>query len=360
MTCDEIRLRILNHINDQKIGVGGRLPTFRSMANEYETSIPTVQRAVAMLISEGVLFSKVGSGTYVCSPEACSQKRKQLIGILLPYSHGVAPDFISDALDGLSTLLMEKDFIPVAVSPPPGSRGNCRAEVELALVKHLVAQGIAGLIIASAVAAGDPFWNELAKLEIPVIYLNNKGNNTSECDYVTSDNYLGGRLAAQHLIENGKTPCAFVSNMDHSRVESERLRGFTDTLTAAGLPSPVLINSEKRKKNKSLPLKKILGDCKGIFGINDSTAIGILTELRREQIRVPEECGVIGFDDSELCEHVMPRLDSIRQQSRLMGERAAELMIRRLEHPEARDSVTITLRVELVRRDSTTSSLAEA
>lgn len=357
MTCNEIRLHILNCIHSKKIGIGGRLPTFRAMADECKTSIPTVQRAVAMLVSEGILSSKVGSGTYVCGTEAYSQK--QLIGVLLPYSHGVAPDFISNVLDGLSTYLIKKDFIPVVVSPPPGTRGNCRVAVELSLVEHLVAQGIAGLIIASAVAADDPFWNKLNKLKIPVVYLNNKGNCTSECDYVASDNYQGGKLAARRLIETGKTPCAFVSNMDKSKVEAERLRGFTDVLVAAGLPPPVLIDSEKRQKSKSLSMKKILGECKGIFGINDSTAIGILTELRKEQIAVPKECGVIGFDDSELCEHVVPRLDSIRQQSRLMGERAAELIIRRLEQPEALDAVTITLRVELVCRDSVSSCSTE-
>ena len=354
MTCDEVKQHILKRIESSKIGAGERLPPFRALANEFETSIPTVQRAVAMLVSEGVLFSKIGSGTYVCDKTSRGDS-KRMVGILLPYSQRIEQNFISEVLEGARARLLEKGYIPVAVSPPPGLSGKCRSEAELALVEQLIGQGIAGIVIDSGVAENDPLWARLDKLKIPVVFFNNKGIGDSECDYVTSDNYQGGRLVANRLIEAGKTPCAFVSNMDESKVETDRLRGFSDALKSAGFPPPTLINIEMFKGNKSPNIREILGKCKGIFAINDSTAIGMLTRLRNEGISVPGECGVIGFDDSELCEHVIPRLDSVRQQSRFMGERTAELMMRRLENHNVLDTVTVKLHVDLICRDSVSS-----
>ena len=83
IVSDDVRDFILDYIKDQKITVGQRLPSLRAIAAESGASMPTVQRAVAMLVSEGNLYSKIGSGTFVAER---NNVESSLIGIL-HYQH---------------------------------------------------------------------------------------------------------------------------------------------------------------------------------------------------------------------------------------------------------------------------------
>ena len=94
---------------------------------------------------------------------------------------------------------------------------------------------------------------------------------------------------------------------------------------------------------------------RGVFGTNDADAVKMMNFFRENGVAVPGEIGVIGVDDGEICEHVTPRLDSIRQHAAVMGRKAAELLLERVRNGMGDDFVTIKIRGELVTRESVVS-----
>ena len=351
MTCSEVRLHILRLISQGGIAPGGRLPTFRALARECDTSVPTVQRAVAMLASEGVLVSRVGSGTYV--RERRSRSSGRLLGVLSPNSGTLFANFISDAENAIREVFFAADCVPVVVYPRAQLHGRERKEEELTLIRQLLRQGVAGLIINSG--SGLNLEPELRSSGIPVVYFNNPGTDHGGFDFVSSDNYQIGRLAAERLISAEKFPCAVVGDSLATYAVSERVLGFSDFCREAGVPEPRVISSDQLPVTYPVELLDEFRGVRGVFGTNDANAVKMMNFFRENGVAVPGEIGVIGVDDGEICEHVTPRLDSIRQHAAVMGRKAAELLLERVRNGMGDDFVTIKIRGELVTRESVVS-----
>ena len=348
MTCSEVRQHILRLISRGGIAPGGRLPTFRVLARDCGTSVPTVQRAVAMLVSEGVLVSRIGSGTYVL--ERGSRPAGKLLGVLFPSGGNMFRNFCSEAEDAIREVFLAADCVPVVVYPRRALRGRERKEEELKLIRQMLRQGIAGLIVNSG--SGLRLEPELRSSGIPVVYFNNPGTDRGGFDFVTSDNYQIGRLAADRLIGAGKTPCAIVADSVTTDAVADRITGFRDRLREAGVPEPEVIDSDRLPVPFPLETAERFAGVHGIFGTNDSDAMNSLDLCRRAGLRVPGDIGVIGVDDNEICEHVTPRLDSIRQHAAAMGRKAAELLLDRVRNGAGIDFVTVRFCGELVERES--------
>lgn len=355
VTCDEVKPKILDNIRRNRIRAGQRLPSFRALAREFGSSIPTVQRAVSMLVSEGLLTSKVGSGTYVSESSPPSSK---FVGVLMPHIPPNAGNFMTDAFVSMRKILLDHGYFPVSVEPTPNTSGQVRDREELELIRKLVSQGMAGIIVDSCADEASPIWRELQLLNIPVLCFNNSGRGAGNLDCVSANNYQGGVLAAERLLVTGRRAPVIVSDpFDGSSSVRDRIRGFIETMREAGvavapdaiIPCGVLL--EGKEPDDAAAGRFRAADA--VFGINDGMAIIAMKVLQRTGRRIPADVAVIGFDDSELCEHVTPRLDSVRQASAHMGRRAAELLLERIENPANRaDTIQLKTMVSLVIRDS--------
>lgn len=356
VTCEEVKPKILDSINKNRIRAGQRLPSFRALAQEYGASIPTIQRAVSMLASEGRLTSRVGSGTYVTEQ---SQSNSKFVGVLMPHIPQRSGNFMTDAFSSMRKVILDHSYFPVSVEPTPNTSGEVRDKEELALINKLVAQGMAGIIVDSCAGEDSPIWSKLQQLNIPVLCFNNSGKGSGYLDSVSADNYRGGALAAERLLSANRKNVAVMSDpFDGSSSVRDRVRGFCETMNAAG----VTVNSDKiislhnmtlNEKESNAEVVNRLKDVDGIFGINDGTAIRTMNLLIQAGKRIPKDVAIVGFDDSELCEHVSPRLDSVRQASSHMGRRAAELLLERIENPVNRmDTIQLKTQVSLIIRDS--------
>ncbi|MDR0932955.1 MAG: substrate-binding domain-containing protein [Victivallales bacterium] len=342
MKCSEVKDKILAVIEEKQLRPGMKIPPFRTLAAELKSCVPTIQRAIAQLVSEGILTSRVGSGTYVAT---LAGKNDKMIGILIPHSTGLSPDFITENLEVIRHTLMANGYIPITVSPPSSSTGKERSKAERNLIMQLIEHQVSGIIIDSLAPGDDDFWGDLEKLSVPVVLFNNCGFAPTRFDCVLSDNYRGGYLAGLRLIEANRHNCCFYSTDDGSVVEQERFRGFCVAFGDAGLTQPIVINHNKENFDRAC-------QCDGIFCLNDNIAYEVIKGLKTAGIAVPEKISVMGFDNSLLCTSTEPNMDSIEQQFRVMGQRTAELMMRRIENPNLREQVTVRLDVTLIRRHS--------
>jgi LacI family transcriptional regulator len=149
------------------------------------------------------------------------------------------------------------------------------------------------------------------------------------------DNFEGGRLAAQHLIDFGHQRIAFISGDPQHPDATERLRGYRAAIEASGIaydPSLVM-PGEFHEVSGLLAVDRLLETNQrftAIFAANDQMAFGAALGLHRRSLRVPEDVSLVGFDDLPTSLYAIPPLSTIHQPAYELGRLAASAMLQLL------------------------------
>lgn len=173
-------------------------------------------------------------------------------------------------------------------------------------------------------------------------------------------NYAVGRMAARYLADAGFQrfgAVGSVSSEDTSDTRGEeRLRGFSDELTAAGIPSDLIL------RQGSAPVSYSHGAAafatliarepglEALFAVSDLSAIGVMMECRRRNLEIPRQISLIGFGDFEVAAAVHPALTTIGVDFRGMGRRAGELLVSLLSSPPNVRPAHIDVGLSLIER----------
>ena len=149
------------------------------------------------------------------------------------------------------------------------------------------------------------------------------------------DNFEGGRLATQHLIDLGHRSIAFISGDPDHPDAVERLRGYRAALEAAGLAydAKLVIPGEFHEVSGLLAVDRLLERRQrftAIFAANDQMAVGAVLGLHRRSLRVPEDVSVVGFDDLPSSLFSIPPLSTIHQPAYELGRLAASALVKLL------------------------------
>lgn len=178
---------------------------------------------------------------------------------------------------------------------------------------------------------------------------------------VSVNDYQGGYLATQECIRHGHRRIAFVSTGNFpitSTVIQNRFRGYEAALRNAGIPQePELLigfpNSYDGGKKcgeyfLSLPQEK---RPTAVFATSDILAIGLITCLKKNGYRVPDDFSVVGYDNLTISSLFEPQLTTVSQNLHQKAAAAAALLTGTIETASLQDK-TIHIDVELIRRGS--------
>ncbi|MCD0452275.1 LacI family transcriptional regulator [Actinocorallia sp. API 0066] len=221
-------------------------------------------------------------------------------------------------------------------------------EKERRCLDFLEEQGVSGLIVTPVGLDA----RRVARLRahgIPVVFVDRRIAGVNACS-VTVDHVAGGRLAAEHLTALGRHDLAFVTAEPETPPLRQRRAGALRALTQAGrtapltIAEPALSPAAGRRAAQRLLDFGTLPD--GILCANDLIAIGVVNELVRAGVKVPQDVAVVGYDDIELAASAVVPLTTVRQPRRDLGRIATELA---LADAEGRH---IVLAPELVVRES--------
>lgn len=183
------------------------------------------------------------------------------------------------------------------------------------------------------------------------------GHKEIELPTVRTDDVLGGRLAAEHLVELGHQDLIQVCGPLHMNGFERRFRGFNEALFDAGISrqcdrdfcGALSVDFGLQAATKLIEADELPT---AVFVHNDETATGLMHGLVRAGIRVPEDVSVIGYDDMPYAAVFNPGLSSVRLPRRDWGRLACEMLISILESkPEVSGPVIIP--PKLVARAST-------
>ncbi len=176
---------------------------------------------------------------------------------------------------------------------------------------------------------------------------------------VVGDDWAGGRLAAEHLIEQGHRRCGYIYFGQHPEYsihpEVQRLAGFRQTLAEHGIPLPdeyvkYVPLSRQGVWDKLCELFELPEPPTGLFVPADELAIRVIHVAREAGKHVPDDISVIGFDNIDIAEHVA--LTTINQSLSESGKIAAELLLARLADRN-RSIQQVRLPVRLEQRHTT-------
>ncbi len=199
-------------------------------------------------------------------------------------------------------------------------------------------QHAAGLLVVPASSKDAPMLATVREAGIPLVLIDREIR--LDADMVLVDNANGARLAVSHLIKTKHHRIAIIAGPQTLTTGRERLRGYTEALTDAGLPidqNLIKIGNFKIDSGYALTyeLMQSANPPDAIFTSNNMMSLGCLRALHELNLQIPDQVALVGFDDMPWAEDLNPPLTVIAQPSYEMGQQALELLLKRISDRDA-------------------------
>lgn len=204
----------------------------------------------------------------------------------------------------------------------------------------------------------DDWVKQLNKTTVPTVLLDNYIPVNPHVGYVGTDSVEGISLAVNHLYLLGHKKIAFLNGSKNSMVSDERYQAFIQSMTEHGLvPEEGLIEYGYYVPDcaKYHVPGFLENGATAILCASDLIASGVIVELTKRGLRVPEDISVIGFDDLPLAAQLTPPLTTVRQDRTDLGK-SAFLLLDGLIHKVSVSKML--LRAKFIERNSTATANA--
>ncbi|MFC7626021.1 LacI family DNA-binding transcriptional regulator [Microlunatus sp. GCM10028923] len=275
-----------------------RPATLKDVAAECGVSVPTASR---VLNGGGHVSAETRRRIHEAAerldfrPNALAQSfalgRSFTVGVLAQKASG---NFSTPVITGIIAELSRRDVAVLVYD----DEDNVSARPDN--LRTLQARRVDGIIVVGD-GTDMPFPSISKMFRTPVIHVFGVSESPEDTCFLPDD-VQAGRLAAAHLLDQGRTRIAHVTAMRYSRAVRGRLKGFSAELEAAGRP---LALAEPLFGDWTIPwgyragqeLVDRFGAFDAIFCGNDYIALGITRAFERAGIRVPEDVALVGYDN---------------------------------------------------------------
>jgi LacI family transcriptional regulator len=183
----------------------------------------------------------------------------------------------------------------------------------------------------------------------------------SPLPFVDVDNVNAAQMAVEHLIALGHRRIACITNAPLRYPESAgRLRGYQAALGANNLPydDSLVISGDYQERSGYEAMRTLLAldaPPTAVFVASDVVALGALSAARAAGIRVPDDLAVVGFDDIQLAQYLVPSLTTVRVPAREIGATSAQMLLNIIQNGYRPASVY--LETELIVRESSGAAI---
>ncbi|MFC0272636.1 LacI family DNA-binding transcriptional regulator [Metabacillus herbersteinensis] len=240
---------------------------------------------------------------------------------------------------------------------------NEEAQLEEDHIRSFQMHQLDGLII-NPTLKNPHLYKKLSEDQFPFIAINRKMYDL-DVHMVTVNNINGAKVAIQHLIDSGKTRISiFLYPPDGISPRLERLEGYKQALQSNGLKvsqSLIQIVGEGKGEVEDA-VKKLLHSSDrpdAIFSTNNMMTLEILEGIKNQQLKVPEDITLVGYDETIWAKHLNPPLTTVNQPAYEMGSLAAKKLIHLIEAKGVESEIpkVVSLEPSLIIRESCGSKL---
>jgi DNA-binding LacI/PurR family transcriptional regulator len=255
---------------------------------------------------------------------ALMTKRTELIGLI---SNNFDNPAFMEIFDLFTRRLQQRGRRPLLA--------NLSGGIESVTALEMLRQyDVDGVIIASSMLAPQ-FAEASAEARLPVVQAFGRPGGAPDVHVVGADNVQGGRLAGQILSERSYSRIAFLGGPATATSTEDRLRGLKQSLKRSGIaPVTVVYGASYSHEAGSQEMQKLLDqEIDAVFCGDDILAIGAIDACREAGVRVPEDIGIIGFNDLAMAAWPAYRLTTIRQPIRDIIVTAVDLVLDIVDEP---------------------------
>jgi len=262
-------------------------------------------------------------------------RKTRTIGVFITRFGG---SFYEDILEGIHDAVLKTDYELLVC---PESRN---------IQKILTHRQVDGAIIFDSTVKSD-ILIKLASKSYPLVVM----DRYLEADYILPilvDNKHGAKDAFNHLFNQGARKITFISGSLDSFDNTERMTTFLNEGRRNNIGVQCYYGNFTYASGYDIARVIIQSNDlpDAVFCANDQMAIGFMAYLKEENIRVPDEIAIIGFDDIQLSQYIHPSLTTIGVSRFSWGSLAATQMINFLDHEKPFEFVRIPTR--LIQRES--------
>lgn len=340
--------------------------TIKQIARELDVSISTVSKALrdSKEISKDTrekvqAFAKLYNYRPNNIALSLKNRKTKTIGIIIPE---IVHHFFSKVIYGIEKVANKSGYnVIVGLS-------NESFDKEVINMEMLANGSIDGFILSISKETMQQqdyhHFQETINQGMPIVMFDRVVNDIS-CDKIIVDDFEGSKKAVTKLIENGCKNIAIITTKDYVSVGKLRTLGYLEALNDGKItPQSNLILkvddeaiSEDHLEDLETEIEQLFKTNKnidGIFAVNEFYALTAMKVARKKGLKIPDDIQVIGFTDGVLSRHATPSLTTVSQHAQQMGEKAAELLIDKLENEtEEEQYQTVVIETELVEREST-------
>lgn len=322
------------------------------------TTIRDVAKAAGVSIST---VSKVLNGHYSIS-EATAERVRRVMGELNYHPNANAQNFATGAsrtvvlladmsanmafrnphmfeiVAGLEEALRRRGYRLIL----QGTDETCAC----ALAEDIVSRRSADAIAVHVGVMSHPLAAVLTRLQFPHIVLGMPNFESQVC-WIDNSNTYSGTVAASYLLSKGYGKIAFIGGKYYDLGSTLRLQGVKQGLESAGFQLEdqyIWLGESTRadgfRMTAGLLEQKPLPDA--IICANNYIALGCVDAIRSKGIRIPEEIGVMAFDDYPFSQIIEPKLTVVDINVRDMGAQAAKFLVDIIRHPNMQIQTYIT------------------
>lgn len=222
-------------------------------------------------------------------------------------------------------------------------------------INLMLSERVAGVIITPTNEINTPV-KKLKEAGIPVVVVDRRISDMN-LDTVVVDNVAAAHDLVAHLIEQGHRRIGAIFASQEISTGHERYQGYLTALAEYQISlDPSLIRTGVPKEDVGYQYASELLDLPepptALFTGNNLLTVGALRSIRDRNLRIPEDLSLVGFDDMEWSSLISPRLTVVAQPTYEIGQKAADLILKRINNP-SRPIEQIILKHKLQIREST-------
>ncbi|KIA82660.1 LacI family DNA-binding transcriptional regulator [Flavobacterium sp. AED] len=338
-----------------------RKVTLKQIAKELDVSISTVSKSLRNspeIGEETRLKVQAFAKFYHYKPNnialSLKNRKTKTIGIIIPE---IVHHFFSTVINGIEQVANENGYsVIICLSDDSFDK-------EVLNMEMLANGSIDGFIMSLSKETqfkGDfHHITEVINQGMPVVMFD-RVTNEIFCDKVIIDDKLAAYEAVQSLIDKGRKKIALVTTVDYVSVGKLRTDGYIKALLDNDIPfNENLIIKIENVDTCEITIGKLLEDkaIDAVFAVNELFAVTIIKTANKIGLNVPTDLAVIAFTDGIISKYSTPTITTVSQSGIKMGNKAAKMLIERLEaehdDDEAENYKTEVIETHLIEREST-------
>lgn len=348
----QIRTYLRNKIDSGSLRPGDQIPVEADLAQQFSVSRITVKSALKMLVDEGLITRTAGRGTFVAEPglpaaHPLPDSGKPLkIGLIGPITND---QYTLGLLRGMEEQCKEHNLLLML-------RTAITQSEEKEAIAILRAQGADGLLIFPV--DGEAYSEAILDLKterFPFVLIDRylPGIKTNA---VYSDNYLGGYIGTEYLVNKGHRQIGIISGAKSKTASTEdRFSGYLAMARMAGLqiqPAHWLTRIDEYSYTEELPTRELTREwlssqpeLTAVFAFSSYLAIIVAEVAVQLGLRIPEDLAILSFDTPDIRDFSGYYYSRVVQQEERIGENAVDLLLQAINEPDTIEQIVIPVTI---------------